>query len=175
MIIRRAFFYWRFIAIFVLPAWPFVGWGLFGESGWSLVGLFIAMPILAIALAAIAFLISARASVRTTRLVSWTDVGLLALWHVTIICFGSFSSGVALWAVLGVVAGLAAFWGVISQLISETTRRARETMAEFERMAAAAPGTVPGFSIPPAQRFEPGPIDGGEFIVIEEKKPDERR
>ncbi|ROR81495.1 hypothetical protein SAMN06295974_0731 [Plantibacter flavus] len=176
MIIRRAFYYWRFAAIFVLPAWPFVGWGLFGESGWSLFGLFIAMPILAIALAAIAFLISARASVRTTKLVSWMDAGLLTLWHVTIICFGSFSSGVALWAVLGVVASLAAFWGVIAQLISETARRARETMAEFERMAAAAgPGTVPGSAIPPQPRFDPGPIDGGEFIVIEESKPDERR
>jgi len=178
MIIRRAFYYWRFAAIFILPAWPFLGWGLFGESGWGLVGLFIAMPILAIALAAIAFLISARASVRTTRLVSWTDVGLLALWHATIICFGTFSSGVALWAVLGVVAGLAAFWGAIAQLIAETTRRARETMAEFERMAAtpgAVPGGLPGYPGVPTQRFEPGPIDGGEFIVIEESKPDDRR
>lgn len=181
MFIRRAFYYWRFAAIFILPAWPFVGWGLFGESGWSLLGLVIAMPILAIALAAIAFLISARASVRTTKLVSWTDVGLLALWHLTIICFGTFSSGVALWAVLGVAAGLAAFWGSIAQLITETSQRARETMAEFERMAAM-PGTIPG-AVPgtgpatgvPTQRFDRGPVDGGEFIVVEESKPDDRR
>ncbi|MGK9147364.1 hypothetical protein KXS11_07050 [Plantibacter flavus] len=174
MIIRRAFYYWRFAAIFILPAWPFLGWGLFGESGWSLFGLFIAMPILAIALAAIAFLISARASVRTTKLVSWTDVGLLSLWHVTIICFGTFSSGIALWAVLGVVAGLAAFWGSIAQLIAETSRRAQETMAEFERMAAT-PRTFPGAGDGPTQRFAPGPVDGGEFIVVEESKPDDRR
>jgi hypothetical protein len=167
MLLRRAFYYWRFIAVIVLPIWPFVGWGVFGESGWSLLGLFIAMPILAIALLATALLISARSSVRMTKAVTWTDVGLLALWHVTIIGFGFFGPATALWAVLGVAAGLATFWGSIAQLIGETTRRARDTMAEFERQAAG-PSTAP-----PTQRF--APAEDAEIIVIQESKPSDQR
>lgn len=185
----------------MLPIWPFVGWGLFGDSGWSLAGLFIAMPILAIAMLVVSLLISARASVRDTKLVSWTDVGLLALWHVSIIGFGFFSAGIGIWAVLGILTGLAAFWSSIGQLISETSARTKAAMAEFERAAAGGPSQFggPQFGAPgqfgggpqfrtngdpsggdasgfaqdgPRQRF--APAGDAEVIIVQESKPDER-
>jgi len=154
MIIRRAFRYWMLIAAVALPIWPLIGWSIFSQGGWAFLGLVVAMPILFVAMAAVDLLIYMRPAVRRTGALSWIDVGILALWHALIIAFGFFGATASLFAVLGVCAGVAAFWLSIWQLIRDAARRTRETLAEFERIAS---------------RPSPGPVDGGEVIVIEER------
>ncbi|GAB3616823.1 hypothetical protein GCM10027416_13800 [Okibacterium endophyticum] len=157
MMIRRAFRYWMFIASVALPIWPLIGWAVFGDSGWEFLGLIVAMPILFLALLAVSLLILARPEVRAGTGVSWPDVAVLTAWHVAVIGFGLFGASSSLFAVLGVVAGLAAFWLAIWELVRGAARRTRATFAEFERLAQQSPAGAPR-----------RPDDGGEFIVIEE-------
>ncbi|SFN52487.1 hypothetical protein [Mycetocola miduiensis] len=158
MILRRAFRIWMLIAAVALPIWPLVGWGIFGGGGWQFLVLIIAMPILFITMAAVAGLIWARPTVRRERAVSWLDVGILTLWHASVIGFGLFGPSSNAFAVLGVLAGLAAFWVVLWEFFTDARDRARETMAEFERMAAR----------PTRRSTAPLARDGEELIVIEE-------
>ena len=158
MIIRRAFRTWMVIAAVVLPIWPLVGWGIFGGGGWAFLGLLISMPILFLAMMVVAGLIWARPTVRRERAVSWADVGILTLWHVSVIGFGLFGPASNAFAVLGVIVGLAAFWLVLWEFFSDARDRARETIAEFEQMAARPSSVSPS-----------GIRDGEELIVIREK------
>jgi hypothetical protein len=149
------------IAAVVLPIWPLVGWGIFGGGGWQFLVLVIAMPILFVTMAIVAGLIWARPTVRREKAVSWLDVGVLSLWQACVIGFGLFGPSSNAFAVLGVLAGLAAFWVVSWQFFTDARKRARETMAEFERMAAR-PTMRPGTPNAPIAR------DGEELIVIRE-------
>lgn len=161
MIIRRAFRTWMVIAAVVLPIWPLVGWGIFGGGGWAFLGLLISMPILFVAMMVVAGLIWARPTVRRERAVSWPDVGILTLWHVSVIGFGLFGPASNAFAVLGVIVGLAAFWLVLWEFFSDARERARVTIAEFEQMASR-----PSTSNPAGIR------NGEELIVIREKPID---
>jgi hypothetical protein len=96
--------------------------------------------------------------VRREKAVSWLDVGILSLWHASIIGFGLFGPSSNGFAVLGVLAGLAAFWIVLWEFFTDAKKRAQETMAEFERMA----------SRPTVRRGAPLARDGEELIVIKE-------
>lgn len=142
MLLRRAFFYWQFIAALVLPLWLFVGWGLSNGSGWSFVGLLVLAPLLFVFLTIVGVIVYMRAGVRRTNAVSWMDVGLLGAVHAAIIVFGLFTEATSAIAVLGVVLGLAAFWGAVWQLVDETRSRARAALREFEQMTTA-PTTAP--------------------------------
>ena len=161
MILRRAFYWWLFPSAVVLPAWLLIGWAIYGNGGWSFLGLLIACPILFIAMLAIGGIISARKSVRDARAVSWYDVGLLAAWHVSIIVFGFYIPGASGWiAVLGILLGLATFWVSLWQLLVETRARVQLTFDAYERAAQ------PDQMRPP----QAGAVDGGEYIVIEERR-----
>ncbi len=160
MIIRRVFRIWMVIAAVVLPIWPLVGWGIFGGGGWQFLGLLIAMPILFVTMMIVAGLIRARPTVRREKAVSWLDVGILTVWHVAVIGFGLFGPSSNAFAVLGVIAGLAAFWLVLWEFFTDARNRARETLSEFEQMAAR-----------PTVRSSPRPVrDGEEVIVIREDR-----
>lgn len=158
MILRRAFRTWMLIAAVVLPIWPLVGWGLFGGGGWEFLVLVVSMPILFVTMAIVAGLIWARPTVRREKAVSWLDVGILTLWQACVIGFGLFGPASNLFAVVGVLAGLAAFWVVLWEFFEDAKKRAKETMAEFEQMAAR-----------PSMRGNP-PLarEGEELIVIRE-------
>ena len=159
MIIRRVFRTWMVIAAVVLPIWPLIGWGIFGGGGWAFLGLLISMPILFVAMMGVAGLIWARPTVRKERAVSWPDVGVLALWQACVIGFGLFGPASNLFALVGVLAGLGAFWLVLWEFFTDARDRARETLAEFEQMAQR-----------PTVRDNPAGIrDGEELIVIREK------
>ncbi len=164
MILRRAFFWWLFPSAVILPAWLLIGWAAFGGGGWAFLGLLIACPILFIAMLAIGGIIRARGSVREQRAVSWTDVGLLAAWHIAIIAFGFYIPGVSGWiAVLGILVGLATFWVSLWELLTETRVRVQMTFDAYERAAQQQQFGRP----------DPGSVDGGEYIVIEERRDDE--
>jgi hypothetical protein len=164
VILRRAFYWWLFPSAVVLPAWLLIGWAIFGGGGWTFLGLLIACPVLFIAMLAIGGIVYARGSVREHRAVSWYDVGLLAAWHASIIAFGCFIPGAAGWiAVLGILLGLAMFWVSLWELLAETRARVQLTFDAYER--AAGGGGVGG--------RDAGSVDGGEYIVIEERRDEE--
>ncbi len=166
MIVRRAFRPWMFIASIVLPIWPLIGWGIFGGGGWEFIGLVIAMPILFLALTAVSLLIYARPTVRREKAVAWWDILILTLWHVFIIGFGLFGPNTSTFAVLGVLAGIVAFWYSVWAFFTDAARRARETLAEFEQMATA----------PTVGRVPPGSSTVSEehVIIVQESPRDER-
>lgn len=159
MLLRRAFFYWQFIAAIVLPLWLFVGWGISSGSGWSFVGLLVLAPLLFVFLTIVSVLVYMRAGVRRTNAVSWTDVLLIGVLHAAIVVFGLFTPASSAIAVLGVVLGLAAFWGAVWQLVEETRARARAALREFEQMTTPTAG-------PRAHSVD------GRVIVVEEHSAD---
>jgi hypothetical protein len=163
--IRKAFYWWLFPSAVVLPAWLLVGWAAFSQgSGWSFLGLLLLCPILFVAMLIVGGVVVARRSVRESRAVSWYDVGLLAAWHIAIVAFGFFPVGVSSWiAVVGILLFVATFWVVVWELLTETRARVRETFEAYER--AAQP--------PQAGRAGTSAIDGGEFIVLEERRDPE--
>ncbi|MFB2597206.1 hypothetical protein ACEXQE_05375 [Herbiconiux sp. P17] len=158
MIIRRAFFYWQFPAAVILPAWILVGWGVFAATGWQIIGLIVGVMMLTVAMLATAGLIFARKDVRAERAVSWLDVGLLTVLQGLIVAVGFFTPATALLGTLSVVAVIALFWSGIIQLVVETRRRVRATLAAFEAQAQQATRLQ---SPPRTPRID------GEYIVIE--------
>ncbi|SDZ28323.1 hypothetical protein [Herbiconiux ginsengi] len=158
MIIRRAFFYWQFPAAVILPAWILVGWGVFAATGWQIIGLIVGVMMLTVAMLAVAGLIFARKDVRAERAVSWLDVGLLTVLQGLIVAIGFFTPATALLSTLSVVAVIALFWSGIIQLVVETRRRVRATLAAFEAQAQQATR----LQSPPRK-----PRMDGEYIVIE--------
>ncbi|WP_437584737.1 hypothetical protein ACSAGD_05580 [Paramicrobacterium sp. CJ85] len=136
MFVRRAVYYWQLAAVLLLPLWLFVGWGIWGGSAWSFLGVVIAAPVLFVALLIITLLLYARADVRDANAVSWTDAALLSLWHVSIIGFGCFGATTSLFAVLTVVLGLVMFWVSLWELVRSVTSKAKQTLKEFEEMAS---------------------------------------
>ncbi len=176
MLVRRAFYYWQFIAVFVLPAWLFVGWGVFGGSGWGFLGLLVLAPIVFIGLLVIALIVLARPPVRRARAVSWKDVALLVVLHGAIVGLGFFGDSATWFLALTVTAAIAGFWLTLWELVTDGARSMRETMDAFEQ-AARPPGQPP--HIPgegPDQRSSPAassaprpkPDDDPEVIVIHE-------
>lgn len=149
MIIRRAFYYWQFIAAFVLPLWLVIGWPIFGAGGWQVLGVVLGAIILGVALLIIALLFFARKEVRVERAVSWADVGVLSLWHATIIAVGFYASSASWLSVAMVVIGICAFWFALWELFTAARRRMQAMMDLIEQ--TAQPGAVfppAGFSAP---------------------------
>ncbi|GAB2513559.1 MFS transporter [Paramicrobacterium agarici] len=143
MFLRRAVYYWQLAAVLLLPLWLFVGWGIWGGSAWTFVGVVVAAPVLFVALLIVTLVIYGRAEVRNHNAVSWIDMAILLAWHASIVGFGCFGPTASLFAVLTVVFGLTAFWVALWELVRSVTRRARDTLKEFEAMASGPThGTV---------------------------------
>jgi hypothetical protein len=156
--IRRAFFYWQFPAAVILPAWILVGWGVFAATGWQILGLIVGVMLLTMGMLAVAGVTFARKEVRAEKAVSWLDVVLLTVLHALVIAVGFFTSLTALFGTLSLVALIALFWAGVVQLVVETRRRVRATLAGFEAQAARVQGVT---SAPRPPRID------GEYIVIE--------
>jgi hypothetical protein len=128
------FYYAQFWAIPVLPLWLLVGRGIaIDGSGWALVVLLFAAPLLSLALIVIMGLTMARRSVRRSRLVSRLDLGILAAWYAVLVVAGLISN--PLLAVLAVLLTLVAFWSSIWQLFVETRQRLNTALAGFASVA----------------------------------------
>lgn len=140
MALRKLFFYWQFIAAVALPLWLVIGWPIFGAGGWQVLGVFVGAVVLGIALLVVALLVYARKDVRDTRMVSWPDVGVLALWHVLIIGLGFYAAASPWLTVLVIAVGIGAFWFTIWELFDAARRRMRATLDQFD--VAARPVTV---------------------------------
>lgn len=170
VILRRAFFYALFPAAFVLPAWMLIGWGIYGHGGWGFLGLVIACPIVFIALVVIAALLAARPAVRRDKALSWRDVGVLTVLWACIIGFGFFGDTTSLFAVLGALAALSAFWIALWELFTDGARVMRETMETFEAQAAHPSPVEGGYY--PATRSAPTGGDDDVIIIHESRERD---
>jgi hypothetical protein len=169
MLIRRAFLRWLVAAAVVLPIWLAVGWAIYGGGGWGTLGLVITVPVAFIGLGIIALLVWARPTVRAERAVSWTDVGVIGAWHLSIIGIGFYGASAGMFGVLAILLAIAAFWAAIWQLVSDGARRVQATMTEFERLAAeqsnrGAPDAAGG--TPP--RRPPFDDGDGDVIIVRE-------
>jgi hypothetical protein len=157
MVVRKAFYYWQFAAVAVLPAWLLLGWALWGAGG-DFAGVAIATPFLVLALLGVAGTTFARKSARTTRTASWWDVGIAGAWHASVIATGFFTAGISLFAALAVALGIAAFWSAAWQLVDETRKRVRAVFEQVQR------GAVP-------YQQKQAPLDAGEYLVIRPSDP----
>ncbi|RFA22024.1 MFS transporter [Subtercola boreus] len=157
MFVRRAFFYWQVAAVVLLPLWVLIGWSVFGGQVWQFLLVMLACGVLALAMAAVGVLIWARKGVRATKTLSWLDVMMVALWHVSIIVLGFFTPAASLVAVAAVLLGLGAFWAAIYQLVRETRQRVQGVFDSFQY--AAQMGASP--------QMAREPLAEGEYIVIE--------
>jgi hypothetical protein len=154
MYLRRALFYWQFIAAIVLPSWVLIGRGIILDGvGWDLLLYLVLCPILFVVMLAVAGLTAARKSVRDARAVSWTDAAVIGAWHIAIIAYGFATSSVL--SIVIVVIALVAFWNAVWQLFAETRQRVQAALS----LDPIDVGTYR------AQTPEPGPASGRVIIV----------
>ncbi|SDQ11422.1 MFS transporter permease [Microbacterium sp. cf332] len=121
MWLRRALFHWLLPAALVLPIWLIVGWAVSGASGWAFLWvLFIAVPAVLVGQLVTTLFVRARGTVRHTRMLSWWDVLVFTVWHVSIVVVGLHPDGL-FWPLLllSVAAFLAVFWVSLWQLFRE--------------------------------------------------------
>ena len=163
MFLRRVFYYWQFIAALVLPAWLLIGASVYGSGGWDVVGSFFTGLVVGVSLLGVSLIFFARGEVRSTRMVSWADVGVLTLWHALIVAMG-FTYGVAPGlAALVILVGIGAFWFAIWELVDAARRSMRAMMLLVEETAR---GPVPPTMLPPTDGFIPT-LDPTVIIVPE--------
>ncbi|ROQ64142.1 hypothetical protein EDF36_1097 [Rathayibacter sp. PhB152] len=160
---RRAFGSWLYPAAVVLPLWILLGYGLFGgSSGWTVLGLVIALPILAVGLAVVASVVAFRVTVRPSRTPAWGDVAALGAWHVSLIAFGFFPPGAWALGLLSILLGVVAFTHSVWRFFTD----ARATLLAF---AAAAEVQAQGGPQPQPvtdDRFDPDRPQDGQTIVL---------
>lgn len=155
MVARRVVYRLLFPAAVVLPIWLFIGRGIVSGDAWTAAGFLVISPVLFLALAIIAGLVTWRPGVRGERAVSIADaVALPVLWLLLIAA--AIVTHPALAAVT-VVALLAMFWFAVWELVTESRRRIRAVMDDVEATLGGARASVP-------QR--PEATDIGEVIVV---------
>ncbi len=156
MMLRRAFLWWQFAAVVVLPVAVFLARGVFGARlGWDVLASVIAAPVLGAALLIVAVLVLIRPSVLSTRAVSWFDVAVIGAWHAAVVWLCASPSALAVVAIA--VLAITAFWGAVWQLFADTTRRVSGAVRDF---------TVE-FNAAASERRRGGPIDLGELRPID--------
>lgn len=143
MWLQRLFFYLQFVAVVLLPAGIVVARASAPVSlGATDIVVFASWPLLALALAGVLGITWARKQVRSTKSVSWTDVGVLSAWYATAILYAALIASASVTAV-GLVAGLltlvsvGAFWAALWQLGRAAKRRVETVMASFDRRAVS--------------------------------------
>jgi hypothetical protein len=128
MYLRRALYYWQFIAALILPLWVLIGRGIIlSDVGWDFLLYLVLCPILFVVMMTVAGLTAARKSVRSVRAVSWRDAAVMLAWHAVIASYG-FVAASAL-AVVVVVIGVLAFWNAAWQLYTETRARVKSALS----------------------------------------------
>src|SRR6218665_3343234 len=131
--ILRGIYRWQFLAIFALPLWLVVGWGIFGHGGWGPIGLFLSGPLTAASRPPVPFLARIRPGVRAERTLSWRDLPALALWHGSLLGLGFYGSTGMLFVLLGILGALCSFWLAVRALVHDGGRRMSDTVAEHRR------------------------------------------
>ncbi|TFC52361.1 MFS transporter [Cryobacterium sp. TMT1-21] len=161
MFVRRVFFYWQFIAVLALPAWLMIGASIYGTGGWDVVGSFFSGLFIGLGLLAVSLLFYARKEVRTTRAVSWADVGFLTLWHGLIVAMGFSYTWAPGLAALVILVGIGVFWFAIWELVAAARKSVQAMMILVDETARGGlvPGDLPPTELPPV-------------IIVREKPPE---
>lgn len=141
MIYRRILYLGQFFAAVMLPLWILIARGLFDDSAaWEFLVYLLICGLLALVMFLVATLTVARRSSRTARVVSVPDAVLLTVWYVALLAYSIWPWPV--FAVPALVLTVGAAWLAAWQLFTETRRRIRGMVAEFEQ--AARPPMSPG-------------------------------
>ena len=165
MAIRRVLYRLLWPAAFLLPLWVLAGRAFFGVSlGLQVLGQLVLVPLLFLAQALAAGVVTARRGVRDRRAVSWLDAGLLSLTWVAQLALGFFlvdgsaataassaftrvvpggdldlsSALFGLSAVVTVAGGVALLAAAVWQFLTEARRRVAASLADLDRVATAA-------------------------------------
>ena len=137
MWLRRGFFYALYGAFIVLPVTLLIGRGLvLAGSGWDFALLLLVSPLLGLLMLVTTGFTLGRKSVRSTRTVSWLDVGVHAAWYLSIIAASVFAHPAV--AAVVIIMSVAAFWSALWQLFTETRRRVKDAWAGLERTVIPA-------------------------------------
>jgi hypothetical protein len=137
MWLRRGFFYALYGAFIVLPVALLIGRGLvLAGSGWDFALLLLVSPVLGLLMLVVTGFTLGRKSVRSTRTVSWLDVGVHAAWYLSIIAASVFAHPAI--AAVVIVISVAAFWSALWQLFTETRKRVKDALAGLERTVTPA-------------------------------------
>lgn len=155
MLLRRGSWYWQFAAALVLPVWVLTGYAIWGAGTTGFLTVAILAPLLVVATAGLAVLLSARKSVRAARALGWADVALHAVYSLAVIGAGFWGPATTWFGVLAIAALIGAYWLATTELVTEVRTRVRTTLSAL------------GIGRP-----EP-PVDHGEYIVL--PPPTERR
>jgi hypothetical protein len=149
MVLRRAFWYWQFAAALVLPLWVLTGYAIWGAGTAGFLGVAILAPLLVVAVLGLAAVLTARKSVRASRMLGWADVGVLAVLSLAVIAAGFFGPATTWFGVIAVAALLGGYWLAATELVAEVRARVRTTLS--------AMGIRPQVE---------QPMDAGEYIVL---------
>ncbi|MEO7349603.1 MAG: MFS transporter [Terrimesophilobacter sp.] len=135
MWLRRVFFYAQFWMIPVLPLWLLIvrGMSIVG-SGWDLMVLLFAAPLLSLALIVVMGLTMARKAVRRARMLSWIDVGILGALYLSVMVAGLYS--LPIFAVLAISLAIVAFWSAVWQWVTETRQHVTLAFASYGAIPA---------------------------------------
>jgi len=167
MFVRRAFYWAQLAAIFVLPTWILVARTLSVDGlGAQDILVFLAWPALAVSMIVALGITWSRKAVRSSRAVSWIDVGALSVWFAAAIAYGAFIAASAPLGA-GLTGGLLALLSVgvvglaLWQLIAAARTRVQEVFASLDSSAVPIgeysaspfrPGDGPVIRIEPSDR-----------------------
>lgn len=179
VILRKAFYYWQFAAVVVLPIWLMVAASIFKTTAWQVLGATFGALAIGFGLLVVSLLFIARKEVRLEKAVSWADVGVLTVWHALIVLMGIYSVTAPWISVLVVLVGLAAFWFAVWELFDAARKRVREAMVYLDETARfgtvpAGPSPFPTMTNPSATRSErPTAASVDPSVIIIQEKPSE--
>jgi len=144
MWLRRAFYWVQLAAIIVLPSWIMIARAI-APTGLGAQDLlvFLSWPALTVSMLVVLGVTRARKAVRSTKILSWTDVISLGIWYLIAIVYGVF---IAVASELGAgftggvlaLASLAVFGIAVWQLITAAKRRVETVLASLDYTAIPA-------------------------------------
>ncbi len=141
MIARRILYPGQFVAAAALPLLLLITRGILDDSAaWEFLVYLVIAVLLGAVMYAVAGLTAARRSARQSRSVSVVDAVVFPLWYLALIAFSFWPlPGFAVAALLLTVGSV---WLAAWQLFTETRRRFRTLVSDFEH--AARPPMAPG-------------------------------
>lgn len=177
VIVRKAFYYWQFAAVVVLPIWLMVAASIFKTTAWQVLGATFGAVMIGFGLLVVGLLFIARKEVRLEKAVSAADVGVLTGWHLLIVLMGVYSVSAPWLSALVVLVGLAAFWFAVWELFDAARTRVREAMVYLDETARfgtvpAGPSPFPRMTSPSANHAEaPDAAPADPSVIIIREKP----
>lgn len=153
---------WLIPAALVLPLWLLLGWAIFNAASqpWALLPvLLVFAPSVLVCELVFALLVRVRPSVRATRAVSWTDVGVFGVWHVLTILVGLYFAPIfAVSLILAVLAAVGVLWVTSMELRRESSQSRSAFLDTSFRERIFGDSTVRNNDRQPVIRIDEAPV-----------------